>query len=96
MGLLTAAAVGGAVAVPMTILAGRGFQRVLPLLSDRWALLGLLLMLVTVAVWEGGPTTLPVLVASSALGMVPPLLGLMRVHLMGAITLPLAIGLIAG
>ncbi len=94
--LLAAAALGGGVAAPVTLLAGRAFQRVLPLLSDRWALLGLLLLLVTMAAWAGGTPALLVLVASSALGMVPPLMGLMRVHLMGALTLPLAMGLILG
>jgi putative membrane protein len=42
--------------------------------------------------WTGGALALPVVVIATALGMVPPKLGLMRVHLMGVVTLPLALG----
>jgi putative membrane protein len=94
--LLLAAAVGGMLAAPVTLVAGRGFERVLPYLSDRWALLGLLGLLVAMAAWGGGALSFLVLLAASALGTVPPLLGLMRVHLMGALTLPLALAFIVG
>lgn len=96
LSLLLAAAVGGMLAAPVTLVAGRGFERVLPYLSDRWALLGLLVLLVAMAAWGGGTPSILVLLAASALGTVPPLLGLMRVHLMGALTLPLAMALIVG
>jgi putative membrane protein len=94
--LLLAAGVGGSLAAPLTILAGRGFQRAMHVLSDRWAYLGLLLMLTVLATHSGGVASLAVLVAASALGTIPPMLGLMRVHLMGALTLPLALGLVLG
>jgi putative membrane protein len=91
--LLVAAAVGGVVAAPVTLLAGRGFERAAHILSDRWAHAGLLLLLAILATLSGGVGSLTVLVAASALGTIPPLMGLMRVHLMGAVTLPLVAGL---
>jgi putative membrane protein len=94
--LLLAAAVGGIMAAPVTLLVGRWFERLLPAMSDPWLLFGLLVLLVILASWGGGGTALIVLLAASALGTLPPLLGLMRVHLMGALTLPLALGLIIG
>ena len=94
--LLLAAGVGGLLAAPLTLLAGRAFQRLLPILSDGWALVGILLVLALMASRSGGPVALVVLATASALGTVPPLLGLMRVHLMGAVTLPLALTWLAG
>jgi putative membrane protein len=93
-GLLLAAALGGLVAAPVTLLLGRQMQRALPYLSARWFLLGVLTTLVAVTHVTWGPVGTLVLVFASALGLVPPAIGLMRVHLMGAVTLPLALGLL--
>lgn len=92
--LLMAAMVGGLVAAPVTLWVGTRIGRFLHHLSHRWTLRGLLLLLVGVPTvvegWEG----LLVVSTAAALGMVPPILGLMRVHLMGAVSLPLALALI--
>ena len=91
--LMLAAAVGGLIAAPVTLRLGRAFQRLLPYLSDRIAQGMLIVMLVALSYWAGGWMGLPVVGTAAALGMVPPKLGLMRVHLMGVVTLPLALGL---
>ncbi len=92
--LLLAAAVGGVVAAPVTLVTGRLASRVASRLAEGRSLLFVLLVLGGCCWAFGGQAEFGVLAVSTALGMVPPLLGLMRVHLMGAITLPLAIGLI--
>lgn len=94
--LVLAAAVGGVVAAPFTLLVGRQVQKVLPFLSDPRVMFFILSSLVSVCVWAGGWMAACVLLAASCLGIVPPLLGLMRVHLMGAVTLPLVLGAFLG
>lgn len=94
--LLMAAMVGGLVAAPLTLSTGRWLQRALPYISNRWTLGALILVLVGATVLAGGPEAGLVLLVSSALGLIPPILGLMRVHLMGVVTLPLALGLVLG
>jgi TctA family transporter len=68
-------------------------HRVLHVLSDSRFLVGVLLTLVAFTYGFGGLASLAVLICAAVLGMVPPLLGLMRVHLMGAVGLPLALGI---
>jgi putative membrane protein len=91
--LVLSAAVGGLIGAPVTMVVGRRFQRSLPLLSHRVTLGLLLLMLVGLSYVTSGPMALPVVAVAGALGMVPPKLGLMRVHLMGVVTVPLVLGL---
>ena len=93
--LLASAAIGGLLAVPITLRAGKGVSKLLPLLSDRRSLVVLSLILVAACVAWGGWFAGLVVLASTALGVIPPLLGLMRVHLMGAVSLPLAMSLFA-
>lgn len=94
--LLTAAVTGGLLAAPVTLLAGARMARHARTLSSRGFLLLLLSWLVVLSVLPGGVPAVLVMVGASGLGMLPPLLGLMRVHLMGAVTLPLALGLLMG
>ena len=94
--LLAAAAIGGLVAVPVTLRAGRGVERLLPLLSDRRVLYTLVVVLAAVCVGWGGLEAGLILLSTTALGLLPPVLGLMRVHLMGAVSLPLALSILAG
>ena len=93
--LLVAAAVGGVVAAPATLAVGRLASRSASRLADLRALYAILVALVACCWVFGDKGALLVLAVSTALGLVPPLIGLMRVHLMGAITLPLALMLIA-
>jgi len=92
--LLMAAAVGGLVGVPVTWYIGKRFHAILENLSSRRMLVAILMMLVVMVAWGGNPLAVAVVVIAAGLGMVPPLLGLMRVHLMGVVTLPLALGLL--
>jgi putative membrane protein len=92
--LLAAAAIGGLVAVPFTLRAGRVVERLLPVLTDQRFLFGLVLLLVAVCVGWGGWHAGLVILAASALGLIPPLLGLMRVHLMGAVIFSLVLSLL--
>jgi putative membrane protein len=94
--LVGAAAIGGLVAAPVTLWLGGLVARAARGLSGPWALTALLAILLIAALVRGGEDTLLVLVVASAIGMLPPLLGIMRVHLMGAVTLPLVIGLMSG
>ncbi|MCK5414608.1 MAG: tripartite tricarboxylate transporter permease [Thermoplasmata archaeon] len=92
--LLISATVGGLIAAPITILVGRRMEKALPVLSAKWFLAMVLAVLVFMAIVTGGFTAVIVLITASGLGLIPPALGLMRVHLMGAVALPLAIGLL--
>jgi putative membrane protein len=94
MVLLVSCGVGGVVAAPVTLLAGRWALRARPFVSHRNTLFFILLALVCASVYQHGWAGLMVVFSATALGMVPPLLGLMRVHLMGSVILPLALGLI--
>ena len=92
--LLISATVGGLIAAPITIWVGRRMEKALPVLSAKWFLTMVLAVLVFMAIVTGGFTAVIVLITASGLGLIPPALGLMRVHLMGAVALPLAIGLL--
>lgn len=92
--LLVAAVVGGVVAAPVTLFIGSRFERAITRLSDRRVLVAILAMLVLMVAWGAGPVALLVLAGATGLGMLPPLMGLMRVHLMGVVMLPLAAGLL--
>ena len=94
--LILSATVGGVVAAPFTLIVSSQVQRMLPYLSDPRVMFFILSFLVSVCIWAGGWNAGLVLLAASGLGMVPPLLGLMRVHLMGAVTLPLVLGSMMG
>ncbi len=92
--LLVAAVVGGMVAAPVTLFIGRRFESLLTCLSDRRVLVMILALLVTAVAWDADIVALLVLAASTGLGMLPPIMGLMRVHLMGAVMMSLAVGLL--
>jgi putative membrane protein len=94
--LLASAAVGGLVAAPLTLSAGVWVHHILPVLANKLVLWSLVVLMVAVVAATSGWYGFGVTVVASALGMRPPLLGLMRVHLMGALTVPLALGLILG
>jgi len=94
--LLVAAVIGGLLAAPVTLTLGMRAQGLLPLLSNRWVLAGMLVFLVWLATLDGSWASGAVVVTATALGLVPPLLGLMRVHLMGSLTVPLVLASLMG
>jgi len=94
--LLLAMAIGAALAAPVTLMGGRLARAAAPLLSDPFILLMVASVLAAICVLTGGGRAALVLVAATCLGMLPPMLGVMRVHLMGAMTVPVALGLLMG
>jgi len=94
--LLLAISIGASVAAPVVLMGGRVAAAARPLLSDRRLLLLVAAALAAICVLPGGARAALVLVAATSLGMLPPLLGVMRVHLMGAMTVPVAVGLLLG
>jgi len=94
--LLVAIAVGGAVAALVTVFTGGLAADRAASLGDRRLLFAVALMLVGGCVALGGGRSALVLLAATSLGLLPPAMGVMRVHLMGAMTLPVALGLTIG
>jgi putative membrane protein len=92
--LVLSAVIGAMLAAPIAIVVGHRIHRLTPLLSrgSTLAMIGLGLAAICVGLegWMAGG----VLLVAVAIGMVPPTLGLMRVHLMGVVTLPLALGIL--
>lgn len=94
--LLLAMAVGAAVAAPVVLAFGRRAKAAAPLLSDPRTLSAVAFALAALCVMTGGGRAALVLLAATCLGMLPPMLGVMRVHLMAAMTVPVAMGLLSG
>jgi putative membrane protein len=94
--LLVAIAVGAAVAAMVTVSTGRLAAERASSLGSRRLLAAVAIVLVGACVALGGGRSALVLLAAMPLGLLPPMLGIMRVHLMGAMTLPVAIGLMLG
>jgi putative membrane protein len=91
--LLVAIAVGAAVAAMVTVSTGRLAAERASSLGGRRLLAAVAIVLVGGCVALGGDRSALVLLAATSLGLLPPMLGIMRVHLMGAMTLPVALGL---
>ncbi len=94
--LLLAMAIGVSIATPIVLMGGRLAGAAAPLLSDGRVLLLVAAALAALCVLPGGARAALVLVAATSLGMLPPMLGVMRVHLMGAMTVPVAVALLTG
>jgi len=94
--LLVAIAVGAAVAAMVTVSTGRLAAERASSLGGRRLLAAVAIVLVGGCVALGGGRSALVLLAATSLGLLPPMLGIMRVHLMGAMTLPVALGLMLG
>ena len=94
--LLVAIAVGAAVAAMVTVRTGRLAAERAASLGDRRLLVAVAIVLLGGCVALGGWRSALVLLASTSLGLLPPMLGVMRVHLMGAMTLPVALGFLLG
>lgn len=89
--LLLAAGLAAGVAFPLTLWCGGLMARVANRVPYRILGGGLLLFLVALLLLLSGVTGLLVAGVATVIGLLPPLLGVRRVHLMGVLLLPLVI-----
>jgi len=90
--LLVAAVVATLAAFPLTLWAGDAFARLIPRVPMRRLSEAVLVLLGTLVLLFAGPLGVLVLVTAAAVGLLPPMLGVRRVHLMGALLVPVILG----
>lgn len=86
--LVFSAAVAAALALPLTLIVGRALARVYERVPYRTLQLCVVALLVALMLIFSGSAGLAVAAVALCLGLIPPLAGVRRVHLMGAILLP--------
>ncbi|MGQ9582076.1 MAG: tripartite tricarboxylate transporter permease [Thermoplasmatota archaeon] len=86
--LVVAAASSAALALPVTLRLGRALARLYDRVPYRKVQAGVVCLLVALLLVFSGAAGLAVAAAGICLGLIPPLAGVRRVHLMGAILLP--------
>ena len=89
--LVVSAAVGAALALPITLILGRALAGVYDRVPYRKLQLVVLALLVALLLIFSGAAGLVVAGVALCLGLIPPLAGVRRVHLMGAILLPVTL-----
>ena len=90
--VLLAAIVAGALAAPLTLRAARGYARLVRGTRVRRLQRGVIVSLALLTLVIAGPMGLAVLAIATAIGVLPPLLGVRRLHLMGCLLVPVALG----
>lgn len=88
---LTAASVAAVAAYLLTGAFGSLFARMASRVPYRWLAGGVLSFLLVLVLLLSGVAGLAVAAVATCLGLLPPLLGLRRVHLMGSLLLPLVL-----
>lgn len=91
-GLVAPVLVAAAAGFALVLLVGDGYLRVVGNSDYRRVSLAVLGLLAVLSWLFAGPVGLPVLVAATLVGLVPPRVGARRVHLMGVLLGPLAVG----
>jgi len=88
--LLGAAFISAAYSFPVTLMAARMFGRILSMGRMRYGQIsrGILVALLIMVLLLTGPLGLAVVAVATLIGMLPPRLGVMRVHLMAVIIVP--------
>jgi TctA family transporter len=86
--LAVSAALAALVAAPLTLFLGKRFARLYDRVPYRRLMLSVAALLVVMLFLFSGIAGLAVCAAAVCLGLVPPLAGVRRVHLMGAILVP--------
>lgn len=86
--LLLVAVLAGAVAYVLTLAFGRVFARLTNRFPYRLLVQGVLVFLVVLLFLLSGVLGLAIAAVATAIGLLPPLLGVRRVHLMGSLILP--------
>jgi len=89
---LLAALVAAAVAFPLTLRTCRAFARLVPRAPWRRVTEAVIAFLLALVVLTAGAPGLLVLVTATGIGILPPLLGVRRVHLMGCLVAPILFG----
>jgi len=86
--LAISAALSALVAFPLTLFLGKGFARLYDRVPYRRLMQAVAAMLIVMLFLFSGVAGLAVCGVATCIGLVPPLAGVRRVHLMGAILLP--------
>ena len=86
--LAVSAALSALVAFPLTLFLGKGFSRLYDRVPYRRLMQAVAAMLIVMLFLFSGVAGLAVCGVATCIGLVPPLAGVRRVHLMGAILLP--------
>ncbi len=89
--LLLAVVIAGFCALGLTLFIGRWFARVYHKVPYRKLTMGIILMLVVLVGLLTGPVGLAVAAVSACIGLLPPLAGVQRVHMMGCIVVPVVL-----
>lgn len=87
--LLIAATVAAGASFYLTLYFGGLFSRLANRIPYRWLVLSVLILLVLLIVLLSGSMGAIVAAVATAIGLLPPLVGVRRVHLMGSLLLPL-------
>jgi len=87
--LLVSAVVAGTVSVPLTLLFGKLFARKCSKLNYALLVKSVIVFLVVMIALFAGVLGLVILAVSTCVGMIPPLIGVKRVHLMGCLIVPI-------
>ena len=93
--LLFSAALSGAVAYPLTVLAGKFFLARMEKVEYRRISQGIIVFLIFLCLLLAGPVGIYIAAIGAMLGLIPPLIGVNRVHLMGFLIIPVIIYLSA-
>ncbi len=90
--LLAAAVVGAAAGAVLVVRAGDPYLRLVGRVDPRRLVVGVLALLACLSWLFAGVVGVGILVAATAVGLLPPRLGTRRVHLMGVLVGPLMLG----
>jgi putative membrane protein len=87
--ILVSVLVSGLFAYKATLVLGRSFSEKFHKVPYRTLVVSIMLFLVILVVLFSGPLGLVIMLVATTIGLVPPLVGVKRVHLMGCLILPL-------
>ena len=87
--MLVSVLIAAIVALFLTLYFGRVFARIANKIPYKKMVLSVMLFLVIMIFFLSGPIGLFIAVVATCMGLIPPLLGLSRVHLMGVLMLPI-------
>jgi putative membrane protein len=89
--ILIALLISGVLAYYSTLFLGKAFSRGFQRISYRSLVLAIMVFLVVLVVLFSGPFGVLIMVIATFVGLIPPTIGVKRVHLMGCLILPLFI-----
>lgn len=86
--LLVAAIIAALVSVPLALFFGRLFAKYCSRINYKMLVRGVIIFLLAMIIIFSGALGLVILAISTCIGMIPPLIGVKRVHLMGCLIVP--------